>query len=240
MQHHIRAIIWDYDGTLVDTRYKNLTVTRQIVERITGHPFTDFPVLNSLAHYEAVTRVATNWREMYHEQYDMTPEQVDRAGWLWTELQLADGTHVPIFTGIAETLNALRHFPHGIVSQNARSNIVHALQAHGIDRHFDCIIGFEEVDIRQQKPEPDGLLHCIERLTVGEPGIVLYVGDHDTDFKCAHNAHQRLQEQNSSVRVISIGASYAFPATPHHWTRMPEYVLHAPDDLIGLTNTLSL
>jgi phosphoglycolate phosphatase-like HAD superfamily hydrolase len=31
---NIKAIIWDYDGTLVDTRYKNLNVTRNIIESI--------------------------------------------------------------------------------------------------------------------------------------------------------------------------------------------------------------
>ena len=28
---NIKAIIWDYDGTLVDTRHKNLHVTRNII-----------------------------------------------------------------------------------------------------------------------------------------------------------------------------------------------------------------
>ena len=32
----IKAIIWDYDGTLVDTHIKNLNVTRKIIEHITG------------------------------------------------------------------------------------------------------------------------------------------------------------------------------------------------------------
>jgi len=28
----IKAIIWDYDGTLVDTRHKNLNVTKNIMK----------------------------------------------------------------------------------------------------------------------------------------------------------------------------------------------------------------
>ncbi len=235
----IQAIIWDYDGTLVDTRHKNLAVTRRIVERITGKPADEYPALQSLGHYEDVTKIATNWREMYQQQYAMTPEQVDRAGRLWAELQLADRTHVPVFDGIAETLDQLRHFPHGIVSQNARGNIVNALQAHSIDGHFGCIIGFEEVGIRQQKPEPEGLLQCIERLTNGEAGIVLYIGDHDTDFRCANNAHQRLCQSDLDLNVVSVGASYGFTAEPVHWTLKPEYLLHTPGDLHGILDRLS-
>jgi HAD superfamily hydrolase (TIGR01549 family) len=239
MKHNIQAIIWDYDGTLVDTRHKNLAVTRKIVERITGRHFTQFPALQSQERYDAVTKVAANWREMYQQQYAMTPEQVDQAGWLWTELQLADTTHVPIFNGIAEALAALQHLPHGIVSQNARSNIVNALKAHDIEQHFGCIIGFEEVDIRQQKPEPEGLLQCIRQLTNGNSGVVLYIGDHETDFRCAHNADQRLQQQKSNVRVISVGACYGCVSTSDHWTLAPEQVIQAPKELIALVGDLN-
>jgi HAD superfamily hydrolase (TIGR01549 family) len=238
MKHDIQAIIWDYDGTLVDTRHKNLVVTRKIVEHVTGRPATDFQALQSQESYDAVTKVATNWREMYQQQYEMTPEQVDRAGWLWTELQLADATYVPIFSGIAETLFALQHFPHGIVSQNARSNIVNALQTHNIARHFGCIIGFEEVDIRQQKPEPEGLLQCIKQLTNGASGVVLYIGDHETDFRCARNADQHLQQQAQELRVVSVGACYGCVATPDHWTLAPEYTIQAPEELIELVDSL--
>ncbi len=236
----IQAIIWDYDGTLADTRHKNLAVTRQIVERITGRSADEFPALQSLERYEDVTKIAANWREMYQQQYAMTPEQVDRAGRLWAELQLADRTRVPVFDGIAETLNRLQHFPHGIVSQNARSNIVNALQAHGINRHFGCIIGFEEVDIRKQKPEPEGLLQCIESLIDGNSGIILYIGDHDTDFRCANNAHQRLcQSDHDLNQVVSVGASYGFASEPVHWALRPEYLLHTPGDLPGILDRLS-
>ena len=37
----ILAVIWDYDGTLVDTGMKNLNVTRNIVKKITGKHFPD-------------------------------------------------------------------------------------------------------------------------------------------------------------------------------------------------------
>ena len=36
----VQAVIWDFDGTLVDTRQKNFNVTRALVERIKGEPPT--------------------------------------------------------------------------------------------------------------------------------------------------------------------------------------------------------
>jgi len=32
----VKAIIWDYDGTLVDTRHKNLAVTKEIMKHVAG------------------------------------------------------------------------------------------------------------------------------------------------------------------------------------------------------------
>ena len=39
---NIQAIIWDYDGTLVDTLHKNLNATKRIIEAITKAYFAIF------------------------------------------------------------------------------------------------------------------------------------------------------------------------------------------------------
>jgi phosphoglycolate phosphatase-like HAD superfamily hydrolase len=48
---NIRAIIWDYDGTLVDTRHKNLNVTRNIIESIIEAGVKEFSALRSVGNY---------------------------------------------------------------------------------------------------------------------------------------------------------------------------------------------
>ena len=40
MNTNIKAIIWDYDGTLCDTRPKNLIVTRKIIEHVTKKSYS--------------------------------------------------------------------------------------------------------------------------------------------------------------------------------------------------------
>ena len=47
----VLAIIWDFDGTLVDTHHKNLNVTRRIIEQIKQKRADNFPVLISLENY---------------------------------------------------------------------------------------------------------------------------------------------------------------------------------------------
>ncbi len=42
------AIMWDFDGTIVDSRHRNLSVNRKIVERLTGRAWEDFKALTSI------------------------------------------------------------------------------------------------------------------------------------------------------------------------------------------------
>jgi HAD superfamily hydrolase (TIGR01549 family) len=176
---------------------------------------------------------------MYQAEYDMTPEQTDWAGRLWAEYQLQDVTPVPMYNGVETVLKALQHFPQGIVSQNARSNIIEALQAQGIAGYFACIIGFEEVDIRRQKPEPDGLLWCIKELTGFSPGYVVYIGDHETDVRCAQNAGCELHKNDLDIQVISIGICHDDMTNPTQWKFVPDHTASSPEDIIHIVKRLS-
>ena len=53
--NRLKAVIWDYDGTLVDSRQKNLSVTRKIVEKITNRSADEFPMLTDLEKYHRAT-----------------------------------------------------------------------------------------------------------------------------------------------------------------------------------------
>ncbi len=76
----ICAIIWDYDGTLVDSRQKNLNVTRKIVSKILKGDPKEIPALNSLSNYHQAHIKATNWREFYESSFNLKDDQVDEAG----------------------------------------------------------------------------------------------------------------------------------------------------------------
>jgi HAD superfamily hydrolase (TIGR01549 family) len=201
---NVLAIIWDFDGTLVDTRQKNLNVTRRIIEQITQKKADTFPVLSSLENYISATSQATNWRELYTRKFELTNQQTDLAGKLWTKYQLQDNTPTKLFPGVHNVLLQLQNIPHGIVSQNSHSNILKLLNKYGLEDLFKAVIGYEEVDITRQKPEPDGLLACIDRLCNSSDGNVFYIGDHETDIVCADNANAVLKTRNSEIEISSI------------------------------------
>jgi len=227
------AVVWDFDGTLVDSHVKNLAVTRAIVEQITQRPAGAYEALLSLADYLAALARTRNWREFYAQAFGLSEADVDRVGRLWVEYQLGDSTPTPLIEGIPAVLRSLRHLPHGIVSQNAKAVIAAVLEGARVAEYFGAVIGFEEVDLRRQKPAPEGLLRCMELLTALRPGHVFYVGDHETDAVCAAHAREELAKRNSDVEVISIGACYdGEPAAS--WAVRPDHTVRRPEEIVEI------
>jgi len=235
----LRAIIWDFDGTLVDTREKNMNVNRQIVRVITDQPWERFPVLENVAAYDEAQMRFSNWREFYHRGIGLSEDEVDRAGAMWTGLQLTDTTPAPFFNGIAAALGQLRGTAfQGIVSQNSRQNIEEMLDGVGLLHHFEHIVGYEEVGTQRQKPAPDGLLMCIEQLTNSAAGTVLYVGDHETDVRCGRNANRALAEQRIHQHVVTVGAFFDGLRSDGSWSVRPDYRASSPVDVVTIVEEL--
>lgn len=235
----ILAIIWDYDGTLVDSRRKNLNVTRKIVSKILKGDPSEIPALSSLSNYHHAHIKATNWREFYEESFGLTEEQTDEAGRMWTEFQIKDNTPIPLMDGVEDVIFSLNKYPQGIVSQNSRSNIIRYLKEKNLLSYFKDIVGYEEVSMERQKPIPDGLLLCIERLTDFKPGYVFYIGDHETDVRCAFNANNILKKNNAGLKIISLGAFYGFDVDRSEWSVLPDHKIQSAGDIIDVIDNLN-
>jgi len=235
---NILAIIWDFDGTLVDTRQKNLNVTRKIIDKVSEAGWNKFSVLETVENYNSAHNKATNWREFYKQSFELNDKQIDVAGRMWTQYQLDDDTLVPPIDGVFDVITTLEKFPHGIVSQNSRENIIQYLKEKNLLSYFKSIIGYEEVDLERQKPNPEGLLMCIEELTSFNAGYVFYVGDHETDVRCALNANKELTERNTSLKIVAIGALYGYNADTSKWILQPDYYVSKAEDIINIISGL--
>ena len=236
---NIKSIIWDYDGTLVDTRHKNLNVTRNIIESIIETDAEEFSALRSLENYSLANRRASNWRELYRQELNLTEKQTDKAGQLWTAYQLNDKTDVTFYEGIKSVISDLSKFPHGIVSQNSRSGIMQNLEKKQLLPFFKYIVGYEEVDLKKQKPEPDGLLSCMEKLSAIESGYVCSIGDHETDVRCVRAANRVLQEENVNVKIFSIGACYDSEMETSTWDARPDFEAQKVEDILKILEHIS-
>ena len=232
MRDRLQAVIWDFDGTLVDTRRKNLSVTRSLFETVRGAPADSCPALRSLASYERALRAHRNWQVFYRDELGMTDDQVNEAGSQWMSFQRRDRTEANLIEGVADVVRELRPIPQGIVSLNARDNILRFLADLGLESPFGEVLGYEAVGLDRQKPAPDALVLCIERLTGLKPGCVLFVGDHAADVDCAHNTNALFASRGLDIEVLAIGVLYG-PSATDSWSAVPHLRARDPREILS-------
>lgn len=239
MDGELTAVVWDFDGTLVDTRQKNLNVTRAVVELVRGVPAASFEALRSPQHYEKALQRNHDWQAFYHQELEMSESEVLDAGSRWAQLQLADRTDARCYEGVPEVLAELSHLPQGIVSLNSRSNILRFLERLELSELFEEIVGYEAFDPSRHKPKPDALVSCIRSLTDLRPGKVLYVGDHETDIECAHNTTAHFAHSGIAIEVLSVAAVYAPLADDSGWSARPHYRAEDPRQILTFAQEVS-
>ena len=229
----LEAILWDYDGTLVNSVPKNIDITKSILAivapHLTGENFPKY--LKSESAYHEASHAAKNWQELYRYYYGMSESEVAEAGALWAEHQESNQTEVSLFEGIDNVIARYSDFPHGICSQNSQSNIWNVLKSYNIDKSFKSVIGYEDVAHESQKPHPEAGLKCLTDI-FGQVAkkTIMYIGDHEADVKFARNIEQSLGDDS---RVISVAAAYS-GANTSAWPIKPDYVAKSTFDLLSI------
>ena len=234
----LKAVLWDFDGTLADTLRRNLSVNRRIVEEVTGRSWHDVAGLTSVEAYAAAWNRVSNWQELYTRAFGLSEEQCAEAAQRWAPYQLDDQTRVPLFDGIGAVLEKLRQFPQAIVSQNERATIAQILSADQADHFFTAIVGFAEIPIDRQKPAPDGIFSALDILGIEEPASALFIGDHETDIICATNANRDLTAMGRDLRIVSVAAHYMSGGESPEWSVAPDYRVYRTEELGQLVDRL--
>ncbi len=96
------AVLWDYDGTLVNSVPKNIDITKTILSivapHLTGESLPKY-LMDEDAYHEA-NHGAKNWQELYTDYYGLTHDEMILAGSMWAEHQETNTTEVILFDGI--------------------------------------------------------------------------------------------------------------------------------------------
>ncbi|MGD9153734.1 MAG: HAD-IA family hydrolase [Gammaproteobacteria bacterium] len=236
----VSAILWDYDGTLVDSAHKNLMATREILLHLNYITSNDeWPsALSSVEKYRDITCSATNWRHFYKKYFGLSEQQVNEAGALWSEFQLKNQTPVEVFDGIPQLISSLPPIPQGICSLNCEQLIEKELQQRQLLNYFDYIVGYNTKAISQPKPDPESFAYCLQQMKVPTAGTIIYIGDHHEDTQFARNAEKMLRNDNNQLRVVNIAACYS-GAKPDLWEMQPDYRAHSVDEVVSIISSFT-
>lgn len=183
MSTQIRAIVSDFDYTLVDSSRGVIECIAYAQERLGLPPATDEAICRTIGLSLADTLVA-----LWGAQYADLAAEFAR---LFAER--ADQVMVDLTTIYPETPRVLRALRQkgialAIVSNKFRYRIEWTLARAGLAGAVDAIVGGE--DVTRLKPDPQGLLLALERLGAGREDS-LYVGDSVADAGAAERAGVR-------------------------------------------------
>ena len=175
------ALIFDLDGTLVDTVYAHVFAWQRAFAEV-GLPIDGWRIHRRVGMSGGLfTRAAA--REVGRELTVEEAEAIQRRhGELYREL-LPERRTLP---GAVELLADLRSYgvPHGIATSGRRPEIDASLASLGIPGDMVVV---ERGDVARAKPEPDLFVACAERLGVA-PVDCYVIGDAVWDLLAARRA----------------------------------------------------
>ena len=211
----IKAVIFDLDGTLIDTNDLIIETFQKVIRDCLGMDPTD----DDLHHVYGKTLD----EQMAYFSAERQQELVD-AYRVYYRANMEAGTH--LFPGILTLLKALadRHLKLATVTNKGARGVRHAYEKFDLEAYFTVSISADDVTLG--KPDPEGILNALNALEV-EAHEALFVGDSISDITAAKRA---------GVKSILVG--WTFFHEDHYQTFGADYILHEPLDLLGLMDKL--
>ncbi|MBD0383915.1 pyrophosphatase PpaX [Paenibacillus sedimenti] len=205
----IRTVLFDLDGTIVDT---NELIVQSFLHSLEGE--TPEPVTREL--------IIPNMGRPLVEQMEFFTgkKEVEAIIQKYRTFNLSKHDElVKEFPNVRSVLAKLHAsgIKIGIVTSKIRQTTLMGLKLCGLDTYVSTIVTVE--DVKEPKPSPEGILAALETLGSSNEETMM-VGDSHYDIEAAQNAG-----------VISVGVSWSWKGRTYLETYKPDYLI---DDMLEL------
>lgn len=169
-----KAVIFDIDGTMLDTARMNILPLQTMLKRELGKEYT----------YQELEPYVAYSGTVILDKLGIPKSENARVLSDWIQLIQESGIISTPYDGIEKVLSFLKQHGVllGIVSSKEIKQYHFDIAQKGMDVYFDAVVLAD--DTEKHKPHPDPMLECLRRLQV-KAEDVLYVGDTDADAICA-------------------------------------------------------
>jgi phosphoglycolate phosphatase len=180
----VDAVLFDLDGTLVDTAPEFVAVVNQLLHENSREALEETLIRNCVSNgSRALVTLAFGYAEQ-HAGFDPMRLRL---------LELYEdglGTHSILFPGMQELLDSLQrdNIRWGIVTNKPSRYAIPLIERMGLKPSNDVIICPDHV--KQSKPHPEPMYLAAKKLDC-LPARTLYVGDHLRDIQAGRNAGMR-------------------------------------------------
>ena len=176
-----KVIIFDFDGTLCDTRSNIIIAFRATMEHL-GLEMRDEETCGATI---GLT-LRDGFKSMYPEFDDA---KIDYCVETYRQIFAERRKELmpDLFPGVKETLEALRKrgYRMTIATSRLTDSLMLFMRHHGIDHYFEYAVGSDSVT--HHKPHPEPALKTLRELNIA-PSEAIMVGDMPVDIAMAHNA----------------------------------------------------
>ena len=179
-----KLIIFDFDGTLGDTR-QNIIVTMQRTMQRVGLPVK--------SDRECASTIGLTLEDSFKVMYpDMSIEMAEQCvdAYRETFMESVEELIPELFPGVSDTLARLdaMGIKMSIASSRQSQSLLLFLERMGVAQYFPYVLGSDNVV--KHKPDPEPVLKTLRELDYS-PSDVIVVGDMPVDVAMAHGADVR-------------------------------------------------
>lgn len=212
MTQHVHAVLFDLDGTLIDTNELIIQTFQTVLdERFPGK-------------YCRETILPFLGPPLYETFQQVDPTQVDDLIDAYRKWNMENhDSMVQAFPGVVETLENLhaRGIKLAIVSTKRNEMIERALNLMNVRQYFTAVIGLD--DVKNAKPDPEPVQLALSKLEV-KPEHALMVGDNFHDIVAARAAG-----------VDSVAVAWSIKGLDYLMAFEPVYAIHDMSELVNIT-----
>lgn len=216
----IDAVLFDLDGTLLDTTAAIISSLKHTVRHFTGRT----PDLADLRPYMGLPLADTF--------ACLTPGKVQEACDVYVEHNLAVHKDlVRAYPGVNETIEALRRYGvrRALVTSKRRPTAQLGLQIAGLTGAFDALVFHG--DTQKSKPDPEPVLLALRLLNLdAAQGQVIFVGDSPWDVRAAKNASPLVPGLKMTTAAVTYGVTAADVLREEN----PDYLLNSITEILAL------
>ncbi|MRG84739.1 pyrophosphatase PpaX [Salinibacillus xinjiangensis] len=207
----IRTLLFDLDGTLIDTNELIISSFLHTLEQYAPGQYKREDVLSFIG------------PSLWESFGTVAPDQVDEMVETYREHNLKHhDSYVEAYEGVLETIQQLKEdgYQLGIVTTKVGDTAKRGLKVTELTGYFDVVIGLDDVD--HEKPHPEPIYKALKELNANASEAIM-VGD---------NTHDILAGKNAGVTTA--GVAWTIKGRETLEKLEPDYMLENMRDLLKI------
>jgi len=214
MQPKNKVVLFDLDGTLINSGLSFLKIVNELKEK-EGQSSVDFEIVRKYSSRGATLVLKNSFPDASEDKISSLKSE------FLSKYEKIMTSNIVKYDGVDALLEhlAAKKVKWGIVTNKSAIYTMPIIKKLNWHKLTDAIICPE--DLNKAKPSPEGIFKGLELLD-GDPKQSYYIGDHQRDIETAHNAG-----------VISIACTYGYHETdPISWNA--DHIVQKPSDIMEI------